>query len=72
MKGDAMPQVYPGMAQQPMPDVPFIASMKLLVADKARCVTHLKSAGMAVHDIQRGCLVPPGDANGVILELVEG
>ena len=72
MTADAMPQVYPGMVLQPMPDVPFMASMKMLVADKARCVTHLKNAGVSFHASARGCLVPPGEANGVILELVEG
>ena len=72
MKADALPQVYPGMVLQPMPDIPFIASMKMLVADKARCVTHLKNAGVSFHSSDRGCLVPPDEANGVILELVEG
>jgi catechol 2,3-dioxygenase-like lactoylglutathione lyase family enzyme len=72
MKSEALSQVYPSMAQSPLPGLPFMASMKLLVADKARCLAHLKGAGIAIHEIQRGCLVPPSDANGVILELVEG
>jgi catechol 2,3-dioxygenase-like lactoylglutathione lyase family enzyme len=72
MKPDDFPRVYPGMVLQPMPDVPFIASMKMLVADKARCVTHLRNAGVSFHASARGCLVPPDEANGVILELVEG
>jgi len=72
MKPDALSQVYPGMVLQPLPDAPFMASMKLLVADKARCVAHLKGAGVPFHSIARGCLVPPSDANGVILEFVEG
>jgi hypothetical protein len=72
MKADTLARVYPGMVLQPMPDVPFMASMKLLVADKTQCVTHLKSAGVSFHAIGRGCLVQPAHANGVILELVEG
>src|SRR4030095_12468018 len=72
MKADALSQVYPGMVLQPLPDVPFVASMKLLVADRARCLAHLKGAGIGFHAIGRGCLVPPADANGAILEFVEG
>ena len=72
MTPDALPKVYPGMVLKPMPDVPFMASMKLLVSDKARCVTHLKNAGIPLHAIARGCLIQPADANGVILEFVEG
>jgi hypothetical protein len=72
MKADALSQVYPGMVLQPLPDVPFMASMKLLVADRARCLAHLKGAGIAFHAIGRGCLVAPEAANGVILEFVEG
>ena len=72
MKPDALSRVYPGMVLQPQPEVPFIASMKLLVADQGRCVAHLKDAGVSFHAIQRGCLVQPAEANGVILEFVEG
>lgn len=72
MKPEALSQLYPGMAQNPLPDLPFMASMKLLVADKSHCLAYMKGAGIPVHEIQRGCLVPPADANGVILELVEG
>ena len=67
---DDLPRVYPGMVLQP--ELPIMASMKMLVADKARCVTHLKNAGVSFHASARGCLVPPDEANGVILELVEG
>ncbi|HEX6118561.1 MAG TPA: hypothetical protein VFZ03_03860, partial [Dongiaceae bacterium] len=72
MKPDNLARVYPGMVMQPMPDPPFMVSMKLLVADKARCVAHLKEAGIHFHAVQRGCLVQPAEANGVILEFVEG
>jgi catechol 2,3-dioxygenase-like lactoylglutathione lyase family enzyme len=72
MKPDALSQVYPGVAPDPLPDLPFVASMKLLVADKARCLAHFKGAGVPIREIQRGCMVPPAEANGVILEFVEG
>ncbi len=72
IKADAFPKVYPGMMLQPMPDVPFMVAMKVLVADKARCVTHLKNAGVPCHAIARGCTVQPAEANGVIMEFVEG
>jgi hypothetical protein len=68
----ALSKIYPGVVPEPLPDLPFIASMKLLVADKARCFQHLAGAGIGAHGTARGCLVPPGEANGVILELVEG
>ena len=71
-KADALPQLYPGVVPEPLPDLPFLVSMKLLVADKSQCLAHLKGAGIAFHEIQRGCLVPSADANGVVLELVEG
>ncbi|HET6621357.1 MAG TPA: VOC family protein [Dongiaceae bacterium] len=71
-KPDALARIYPGVAPDPLPDAPFMAAMKLLVADHARCLSHLKGAGIAIHEIQRGCLVPPADASGVIVELVEG
>ncbi len=72
LKADALSQVYPGVAPEPLPDLPFLVSMKLLVADKGRCLAHMKGTGIPIHEIQRGCLVPPADANGVILELVQG
>jgi hypothetical protein len=72
MKADALAIVFPGMVLQPMPDAPYMASMKLLVADRARCVTQLETAGISFQAIARGCLVPPAEANGVILEFVEG
>src|SRR5262245_55075 len=42
MKADALPKMYPGVAPAPLPDLPFLIGMKLLVADKARCLAHLK------------------------------
>jgi hypothetical protein len=72
VKVDALPKLYPGVVSDPLPDLPFLIGMKLLVADKARCVSHLNGAGVAIQEIQRGCLVPPAEANGVILEFVAG
>jgi hypothetical protein len=72
LKPEALAYLYPGVALVPLPDLSFMASMKLLVADKARCLAHFRNAGISVYETQRGCLVPPAEANGVILELVEG
>jgi len=72
MKADTLIQVYPGMVLHPMPETPFIVSIKLLVADKARCIAQLKETGVPFHSTSRGCLVQPAEVNGVILELVEG
>lgn len=72
MKADALPQVYPGVAPDPLPELPFLISVKLLVSDKARCLAYMRGAGIPIHEIQRGCLVAPAEANGVILEFVEG
>jgi catechol 2,3-dioxygenase-like lactoylglutathione lyase family enzyme len=72
LKPDALPHLYPGVTMEPLPDLPFMAAMKLLVADKARCLGHFRGAGVAVRATPRGCLLPPAEANGVVLEFVEG
>ena len=72
LKPDALPAIYPGVPLDRMPDLPFMAGMKVLVSDKARCLAHLRGAGVAIHEIQRGCIVPPAEANGAILEFVAG
>jgi catechol 2,3-dioxygenase-like lactoylglutathione lyase family enzyme len=72
MKVDALPKLYPGVMPDSLPDLPFLIGMKLLVTDKVRCVSRLKGAGVAIREIQRGCLIPPAEANGVILEFVAG
>ncbi|WP_119300513.1 VOC family protein [Dongia deserti] len=71
-KPEALSQIYPGVVPGPLPELPFPIAMKLLVADKTRCVAHLKNAGIAFHAIARGCLVPPAEANGAIVEFVAG
>lgn len=72
LKPDALAHLYPGVRLEPLPELPFMASMKLLVSSRARCLAHLKGAGVAIDEVARGCLVPPAEANGVILEFVEG
>lgn len=69
---EALPQIYPGVVPEPLPQLPFIVSMKLLVTDKAQCVSHLQDAGILIHETQRGCQVPSAEANGVVLEFVAG
>jgi hypothetical protein len=46
--------------------------MKILVADKDRCLAHLSAQGIVFHETKRGCLLPAAEANGAILELVAG
>ena len=71
MTSEALASSIPHGAE-PAARPPFVAAMKILVADKARCLAHLSGAGIAFHETKRGCLVPPSEANGAILELVEG
>jgi hypothetical protein len=58
----------------PLPDfvTPWIAAMKIEVADKNRCRDFLKDRNVPVEKTGKGCLVPPEIANGCILELVQG
>ncbi len=58
----------------PLPDFapPWIAAMKIEVADKNRCCDFLKDRSLPVEKTGKGCLVPPEIANGCILEFVQG
>jgi catechol 2,3-dioxygenase-like lactoylglutathione lyase family enzyme len=58
----------------PLPDFapPWIAAMKIEVADKNRCRDFLKDSSIPVEKTGKGCLVPPEIANGCILEFVQG
>jgi catechol 2,3-dioxygenase-like lactoylglutathione lyase family enzyme len=58
----------------PLPDFapPWIAAMKIEVADKNRCRDFLKDRNLPVEKTGKGCLVPPEIANGCILEFVQG
>jgi catechol 2,3-dioxygenase-like lactoylglutathione lyase family enzyme len=58
----------------PLPDFapPWIAAMKIEVADKNRCRDFLKDRSIPVEKTGKGCLIPPEVANGCILEFVQG
>jgi hypothetical protein len=58
----------------PLPDFapPWIAAMKIEVADKNRCRDFLKDRSVPVEKTGKGCLIPPEVANGCILEFVQG
>jgi catechol 2,3-dioxygenase-like lactoylglutathione lyase family enzyme len=58
----------------PLPDFapPWIAAMKIEVADKNRCRDFLKDRNVPVEKTGKGCLVPPEVADGCILEFVQG
>jgi len=58
----------------PLPDFapPWIAAMKIEVADKNRCRDFLKDHDVPVEKTGKGCLIPPEVANGCILEFVQG
>lgn len=70
--GAALAEFYPGCLPEQLPELPFVAAMKILVADKARCLAHLAAEGVAFHETKQGCLVPAAEANGAILEFVAG
>jgi hypothetical protein len=57
----------------PLPDFapPWIAAMKIEVADKNRCRDFLKDRSLPVEKTGKGCLVPPEIANGCIIEFVQ-
>jgi hypothetical protein len=58
----------------PLPDhpTPWVASMKIEVADKNRCLDYLRRHNLPVVKTGKGCLVPPEVANGCIIEFVQG
>ncbi len=57
----------------PLPehDTPWVAAMKIEVADKNRCRDFLKDRHVPVEKTGKGCLVPPEVANGCIIEFVQ-
>lgn len=69
---EGLAELYPDCLPAPLPEAPFVAAMKILVADKARCLAHLSAQGVKFHETKRGCLLPAAEANGAILELVAG
>ena len=64
-------QLYPALVPLPDHPTPWIAAMKISVADKARCRDHLHFANILFFKTGKGCIVPPEEANGVIIEFVQ-
>jgi catechol 2,3-dioxygenase-like lactoylglutathione lyase family enzyme len=63
--------LYDALLPLPEHDTPWIAAMKIEVADKGRCRDFLKERHVPVEKTGKGCLVPPEVANGCIIEFVE-
>jgi len=70
IKPASLEALYPGYDTLPAYPAPWMAAMKLEVADRGRCLAHLEQAGVPVVPTAEGCIIHPRDANGVILELV--
>jgi catechol 2,3-dioxygenase-like lactoylglutathione lyase family enzyme len=64
-------QLYPALVPLPDYPAPWVAAMKIAVADKARCRDHLRFHNVLALKTGKGCIVPPEEANGVIIEFVE-
>ena len=64
-------QLYPALVPLPDYPAPWVAAMKISVADKARCRDHLHFANILSFKTGKGCIVPPEEANGVIIEFVQ-
>jgi hypothetical protein len=63
--------LYDALLPLPEHETPWVAAMKIEVADKARCRDFLKERHIPVEKTGKGCLVPPEVANGCIIEFVE-
>ena len=68
---DGLAQLYPALEPLPAYPTPWIAAMKIAVADKARCRDHLRFENVLALKTGKGCIVPPEEANGIIIEFVE-
>jgi hypothetical protein len=66
-----MAQLYPALVPLPEYPGPWVAALKIAVADKARCRDHLRFANILALKTGKGCIVPPEEANGVIIEFVQ-
>jgi catechol 2,3-dioxygenase-like lactoylglutathione lyase family enzyme len=62
---------YDALLPLPEHQTPWIASMKIEVADKNRCRDFLRDRNVPVEKTGKGCLVPPEVANGCIIEFVQ-
>jgi hypothetical protein len=63
--------LYDALLPLPEHETPWIAAMKIEVADKGRCRDFLRERNLPVEKTGKGCLVPPEVANGCIIEFVE-
>jgi len=63
--------LYDALLPLPEHETPWIAAMKIEVADKGRCRDFLKERNVPVEKTGKGCLVPPEVANGCIIEFVQ-
>jgi catechol 2,3-dioxygenase-like lactoylglutathione lyase family enzyme len=63
--------LYDALLPLPEHEAPWVASMKIEVADKNRCRDFLKDRNVPVEKTGKGCLVPPEVANGCIIEFVQ-
>ncbi len=63
--------LYDALLPLPEHDAPWVAAMKIEVADKNRCRDFLKDRSVPVEKTGKGCLVPPEVANGCIIEFVQ-
>lgn len=68
---DGLAQLYPALEPLPEFPTPWIAAVKIAVADKARCRDHLRFENVLAIKTGKGCIVPPEEANGIIIEFVE-
>ncbi|HEY4162356.1 MAG TPA: VOC family protein [Dongiaceae bacterium] len=69
---DGLKALYEALVPLPDHPAPWMASMKIEVADKNRCLDHLRRHNLPVIKTGKGCLVPPEVANGCIIEFVQG
>jgi catechol 2,3-dioxygenase-like lactoylglutathione lyase family enzyme len=63
--------IFPGVTFDAAPKPPYIVGMKIEVADQAKAKAHLEGAGIAPIAIDRGLIVAPQLASGVLLEMVQ-
>ncbi len=63
--------LYADIAPLPSNPLPWIAAMKIEVADQQRCEDFLRDQNLPVVRTWKRCLVPPELANGCIIEFVE-
>ena len=67
----ALRSLYEALLPLPEHASPWVAAMKIEVADKNRCRDFLKDRKLPVEKTGKGCLVPPEVASGCIIEFVQ-